>query len=305
MTKLVFLTCVMLIGAFAQARYVLQDGGEVRAFSAENPAAMQPFTVKYSYKLVPFQEWSGLEKKVLNLHGTFQPDPENPMVMYIAKISFIVDKPATAVDLNRFLNIEMVRSLDPTIEQTIIDPRDVITYQHKEMAYRNPAAGRWCGDKAHTLCLNSLFTIPKEYQLAFALYERGRRSPYTTLEGQSELRIDTGGEIANAADLKLLTGLPTEPAGVLEQNVFWFTHGLEYIKVQGIVQPHPSEGNRSIITGYMVFGIEKKVWEMHPLGFSMKSLILSESGNTKDGILSGLPNMTHNLSLRLAEEIEH
>lgn len=303
MKKWIFL--IAFVGSAAHATFQIQDLGQVPTFKPQVVSAIQPETIYYSYRLTAFNDWTGTEKKILNLFPSFQPAKENPLMMYIAKISFAVDRPADKIDLRRFLDVQMIKTLDKTIEQESITPAEVVTYKDKKLEFRNPPRpDRWCSDTIHSICVHSNFTLPPPYNYAFALYETGKGSPYKTLQGQSEIRIANGTDVPNAVDLKTLSTVPTNPTGLLVQNMFWLTHAIEYIKVLGVVQPNPTAPEKSVVTGYLAFAIEKKTWDMAPLGFPMHDMILGRSGNTPDGILSGLPKLTQHLAISLADLID-
>jgi hypothetical protein len=147
--------------------------------------------------------------------------------------------------------------------------------------------------------------VQKPYNFAAAIVLG--TSPFHVIEGQSELRVFNGNEITNTDDMKKLSGLNIEPSTVLVQNMFWANRLLRFGKVVGILQPI---GNQTLVTAYMAFGIDRKLWDLtidplkngHPI--RAKDILFGTSPiSTEEGILSGLPKFTKHLAKSLAEQL--
>src|SRR5262249_36977163 len=146
--------------------------------------------VYYSYKTIPFSEWTGDEKKILNLYPGYKepyiPEEKNgvkaprleTLLMFIAKARFIIPKDPDHVDLGKFLDVNIIRNLDHSVDQAIIAPGDVITYKDASMNFRNPPdPERWCQNSS--LCIHSHYIFPVELQKVINLLMilRGKKNP--------------------------------------------------------------------------------------------------------------------------------
>lgn len=305
------------ISAYADLTVVEQgkNGGEVATFSTENVNTLKPEEIRYSYRIADYSNWSASEKKVLNLYDGFQPRADIPLVMYIAKMTYLLDKPADKINISLFVNKNIFSMVDPegsgTVVSTVLSANDVITYKDSSSHYRNPPApARWC-DGTNVLCAETLFKLPGNYAYLFKKYEEKKGSTKTDLRGQSELKTYSGPELKNAADLSALTGIKTAPVASAVQSSFWFTHMLSFAKTVVIFQPHPTNANQTIATTYMAFAIDKTKWDMviNIPGIDkvvMKDVFLGKSAhNQKSGILCGLPCITKDSALTLATIFNH
>lgn len=304
--KNIFLTLLVMFSAAATAEYQIRDAGEVQSFGPTDPNSLSGHVMDYSFHAVDFENWSGLERKVLNLFDGFKVLAEKPTRMFIVKVAFLVDRNADNVNVKQLLNLDTLQSLDKMVVLTKIDPKSekIITETDASSAYRNPPAPyHWCDESKGALCFSSNFKIQKPYNFAAAIMLG--TNPFRVIEGQSELRVTSGPEIANAADLTKLIGINAAPSSVIVQNMFWANRLIRFGKMVGVLQP---VGNQTLVTAYMAFAIDRKLWDLkvdvlqngNPI--AAKPILYGESPITQnDGILAGIPKFTKNMAKSLAE----
>jgi hypothetical protein len=289
--------------------------------------------VYHSYKLIEFNDWNGPEKEIVNLFSSYkEPDYEGKdgrrvvrihkkLKVFIAKVSFIIDRPASSIDLESFIkDTKKLNELNQGLLVTLneISPAEVTTYKNANLSYRNPPLpAHWCADNSppnsprKTLCISSDFRIdeikhsdgttsPGGYQTLFNILERSHgKDP--GLRGESEVRVKTADDMKeDAATIKALTGIPTQPAAGLFQSLFYFTHFVQFVRIIGILQPHPDNPNRTVVTGYMAFGLEAEKLETNYGCAKLEDIIMSRACNFPEGIGAGLPIFTKVLSKKLA-----
>jgi hypothetical protein len=297
------LITIALMGASALADYTPVEVGLInqKTFPAENLNDLKPNTIKYSWRFEDFTTWSGQEKKMLNLFETFKPNSENPLVVFIAKDTALLDKSADSVDLRPFVTLNQIKTVDT--KNTAIAPNDVVTYKYQKSFYRNPPPpARWCdGSSTNTMCLQTLIVLPPNE--GAELRDQWKKAEYKDLIGQSEFRIYQGDEIKNVADLQQLTKITeTKPTAVMVENSFWFSHILGFGKSVAIFQPLPSDPkNKTLVTAFFVFGIEKKYWEIQKgesLGKPQTGAMYIQGksiANSNMGLGKGVPKYTMEL----------
>ena len=117
-----------------------------------------------------------------------------------------------------------------------------------------------------------------------------------------------GIDAANAKNLYAqltgrLTGISTPVTGVLEQNIFHVNQIPRFGKFLALLQPHPSDPNRTIATAYVALAIKAKVleskkeYEQVPILRNLvpaQVLMGNSSFNTGHSISAGLPVYARN-----------
>src|SRR5579863_3164068 len=73
-----------------------------------------------TYDTTPFAQWPIREKKLLNLFETFE--PKIPLVMYVAKTSFLVDRKATDLPVDQLMSVDAIEKLDTSVKQDRLSP---------------------------------------------------------------------------------------------------------------------------------------------------------------------------------------
>ncbi len=276
---------------------------------------LKPGQILYSYKTLIYSDWpNGSEKRVLNLFPGFRdgegykqslkPVESNALVVFIAHARIVLDRQSNQINLSSFLRLAAIQKLQTGLaEVTQLPSADIETYRRTFLSYRN-RPDRWCENSATSLCLESNYILDENVQalMALLLYFR-KKAPDPVLRSQSEVRVETPTDSAQIAALKSLTGIATEPGNVVTQNIFWFNHVMEFAKVVGIVQAHPTDPGKTVITGYTVFAVERKWWDekMGPIPLHM--IFLGQRLNTSSGLLMGLPKVTQQVFKSMAEMI--
>jgi hypothetical protein len=310
--------CCLLLACKASA---LQKHAPVKAA----PPEAQPTTVEvkngadsYSYKVVPFNEWqNGVEKRVLNLYPSFrdgaaqpgwQAAPSTEVVLFIATATAVLDRPAESVNFQALMNLEMVAHLQEglaTVKGIAADDVETFKPKNQFLTYRNPPDQHWCARATPSICFESEFVFDGLTELAFAGLMMTRLSLDTELRAQSELQFEHPTDAAQINDLKQLTGVSSVPAGVIVQNIFWFNHVMEFGKVVGIVQPHPSSAQKSILTGYSLFAVERKWWDKSFRGARLSDSFLGKHLNTQTGLAMGFPKVTEQIFKAMSGILSH
>jgi hypothetical protein len=132
--------------------------------------------------------------------------------------------------------------------------------------------------------------------------EEGGKKIAEYIEFQSELRLLSPAEI-DAAGLTKLTALATPIVGALEQSIFHVNQMMQFGKFVALIQAHPSDANRTVVTTFMALAIEtdvlekKKEYENVPVLRNLvpaQVLVGKSSFNTGTSISAGLPDYARN-----------
>ena len=122
--------------------------------------------------------------------------------------------------------------------------------------------------------------------------------------------IDFQGEMSalltadiDQAGLKELTGLDTPVAGALEQNIFYVNQILRFGKFLAVLQQHPAEADKTVVSAYVALAIKAKVlenrkeYESVPILRNLvpaQVLVGNSSFNSGNSISAGLPAYARN-----------
>ena len=124
----------------------------------------------------------------------------------------------------------------------------------------------------------------------------------TELASQSEVQFVPTTDQRQVADIKKLTGIDTQPYGMIVLTTFWFKHAMEFGKLVAVIQPHPADKHKSILTGFTVMAIEKKHWNA-----AVRKILLGEVGypvNGQSGLSMGVPKVTELVFMSLTKILQ-
>jgi hypothetical protein len=280
----------------------------VTNFAAQAGAqvAVPAVAVDYSYRTVDFGAWNNADEKlVLNLFPGFRdvaPKNAGELVMFIAKSSMVIDKPAASIDLSKLQDLARMQKIKAkTVDLTLIKSHDLMPNKEKYLAYKNPKNG-WCTG-LNELCLDSAFVFEEQQKLFLSTVFFVLNKSDSDIRAQSQVRTFKAEQIQNAKELQRLTGVGTAPTAVIVEDLFWFSHIVEYGKIVGVVQPHPTNPNQSVLTGFTVFAVEKKWWDFGFQGVTLKDAFLGKRFNGTSGVSMGLPKLTQQMFTQLAKEL--
>ncbi|TDR85461.1 hypothetical protein [Enterovirga rhinocerotis] len=264
--------------------------------------------------LTPFARWATEypdQKRLLSLH----PDYVEPTVsatvdglrrtrdekldIYVAASRMIVDRPPSRVDLAGLASAAALAKIDPAIRHRPITAGQAIPNRDPEQPYNRLPGRAWC-EGGQVSCFESRYDLegklPLGIRLANKLEDGGKKiADHVTF--QSEIRLLAPAEI-DAGAISRLTGIETQPSAVLEQSTFHVNQILRFGKLLTIVQPAPSQPDRSVVSVYFALGVKadvlsrKKEYERIPV---LRNLVPSQvlmgtsSFNTGTSLSAGLP----------------
>jgi hypothetical protein len=310
------------------------------AASLAGAAQLKPRTIAFSDQpgdgladpvtgLVRFEDWARARpahKQALSLypayaeptinvtvHGITKPYKEK-LHMYVAEARFVVAKPPASIDLSRYASLRFLERVDPSIKHRLITAADAMPYKDPESAHNRHPERRWC-EGARVICIESRYQLegrlPIGIRLANKLEDGGKKiSEY--IEFQSELRLLSPAEIEQAG-LSRLTGLSGPVTGALEQSIFHVNQMMQFGKFLAVLQPHPTDANRTVVSTFMALAIEtdvlekKKEYENVPVLRNMvpaQVLVGKSSFNTGNSISAGLPDYARNRIKAIAAILE-
>ena len=277
--------------------------------------------------LMRFEDWAQtrmLQKQYLGLFPTFEEPTirsagarprKKRLHVYVAEGRFTLDRAAASIDLAKYVTLPFLEQVDPAIKHKVITPDDVIPNKEPQSANRNPAR-RWCESAGTIVCIESTYRLEGKLPLGIALVnklkERGKKYA-DTIEFQSELRVVPAAEIDDAGYRKL-TGVDAPITGALEQNIVHVNEVMQFGKLLAVFQPNPANPNQTIVTAFMVLGVDSELFEKKKEYANvpvLRNLIPAQviSGNstfnTGDSISSGLPNYARNHLKAIAGLLDH
>src|SRR5262249_48648657 len=115
------------------------------------------------------------------------------------------------------------------------------------------------------------------------------------------------------AGYRKLTGVDSQVVGVLEQNIVHVNEVMQFGKFIAIFQQHPSQQGATVVTAFMVLGVDSELFEKKKEYANvpvLRNLIPAQviSGNstfnTGESISAGLPQYTRNHLKAIAELLE-
>jgi hypothetical protein len=312
---------------------------EVASVTAVPPAQVEPRTILFSdHKgddtadpvtgLIGFEDWGRvrpLEKELLSLHPAYVEPTVNVTLngvtkpykkklhAYVAEARFVLAKPPSAVNLSRFASLQTLQKIDPSIRHKTLSPADAMPLKDPEFAFNRHPDRRWCEPPA--VCVESHYDLegklPMGIRLANKLEEGGKKIA-ESIVFQSEIRVLSREEAARPA-LARLAGLDQPVAGALDQTLFWVNQIMTFGKLLAVVQPHPTDPGKSVVTAFMALGVKsdvlekKKEFERVPVLRNMvpaQVLMGNSSFNTGTSISAGLPKYVRNRIQAIAGILE-
>ncbi len=322
------LLALLLVGTTARGAEVRIE--EVPSVAAFDPARLKPGTIAFTDHrtdeladsgtgLIRFEDWARArpaQKSALSpypaykeptvtvsVNGITKPYLEK-LHVYVAEARFLLDKAPGSIDLARYARLDFLERMDPAIKHRTITSADVTPHRDPEFAYNRHPDRRWC-EVSGALCIESRYALEGKLPIGIRLankLEEGGKKISESMDFQSELRMLSSQE-ATAMGVESITGLNTPVAGAIEQNVFHVNQMMQFAKLLAVVQGHPTDPARSVVTLFTVLGIEsdvldkKKEYERVPV---LRNLVPSQvlmgnsSFNTGSSISAGLPEYTRN-----------
>ena len=278
--------------------------------------------------LIKFDDWAQtrpVQKQFLGLYPTFE-EPvlglgtaakphKKRLHVYVAEGRFALKRAPASIRIGQYATLDFLQRIDPAIKHKVIAAADVGPNKNPQSANHNPAR-RWCESVGTVVCIESSYKLEGKLPLGISLVnklkEHGKKYA-DTIEFQSELRVVPKAEIDDAGYRKL-TGVDSPIVGALEQNIVQVNEVMQFGKFLGVFQQHPADPNATIVTAFMVLGVDsdlfekKKEYAETPV---LRNLIPAQviSGNstfnTGDSISSGLPNYARNHLKAIAALLDH
>jgi len=249
----------------------------------------------------------------VSVHGIEKPYTEK-LHMYVVEARFLIGKPADAIDLSRFVSLEVLEAIDPSIKHRRITADQARPHRDPQSAHNRNPDRRWC-EAPRSLCIESRYPlegrIPVGIRLANKLEEGGKKIS-EFMEFQSEIRVLPPAEI-DQAGLAGLTAVDAPVAGVLEQTLFDVNQVIQFGKLMAVFQPHPADPKKTVATVFMSLGIEtdvlqqKKEFASIPVLRNLipvQVLMGRSSFNTGNSISAGLPSYVRNRIRSIAEMLD-
>ncbi|MGO4389105.1 hypothetical protein AB4Y85_16370 [Microvirga sp. 2YAF29] len=246
----------------------------------------------------------------VSVHGIVKPYTEK-LHIYVAEARFLTGKAASAIDLTRYTNLDVIEKIDPSIKHRIITADQARPNTDPKSAHNRNPNRRWC-EAPQSICIESRYPLegklPTGVRLANKLEEGGKKIS-EFMEFQSEIRVLPSQDI-DQAGLAKLTGLNAPISGVLEQTIFDVNQVMQFGKLLAILQAHPADSGKTVATVFMVLGVEtdvlqqKKEFANVPV---LRNLIPAQvlmgksSFNSGNSISAGLPSYVRNRIRAIAE----
>lgn len=275
--------------------------------------------------LIKFEEWTQAQptqKELLSLYPTYS-EPKisstvdgvkktytDKLSMYVLESRFMLPKAPTGIDLSRYVSVPFLEKIDSAIKHRAIETSDVIPATNPEYAFNQNPSRTWCAAAMQSACIQSHYQLegklPSAINLANMLMEGKKHADY--LEFQSELRVAPEQDV-NQDKIRKLTGLDVPVAGVLEQNIFYVNQVMEFGKFFAVLQQHPTDNTKTIVTAYMTLAIKTKVldrkkqFERVPVLRNLvpaQVLMGNSSFNTGNSLSAGLPKYSRNQIVAVA-----
>jgi hypothetical protein len=280
--------------------------------------------------LIRFEDWARVrpvQKQLLSLYpgyvepivdvthdGVTKPTIEK-LQMYVAEARFLVSRPPAAIDLARYVSLPFLERIDPAITQKQITQADLLPPKEIDPSvYRHPDRP-WCEPRPNLICIQSHYQLEGKLPVGIRLVNKltdGEKKIAEYLEFQSELRVLQPAEIDQVALVKM-TGINSPVTGALEQNIFYVNQILRFGKFLAVLQQHPTEPDKTIVSAYVALAIKAKVlenrkeYESVPILRNLvpaQVLVGNSSFNSGNSISAGLPAYARNQIKAMAGILE-
>jgi hypothetical protein len=271
--------------------------------------------------LMPFAAWASAhpaKKKFLALFpGYVEPvvtgdaadkTAEKPhtekLYMYVAQSRFILPKAPATIDLSHYVTLPFLEKIDPAIKHNLISPADVTNFKDKAGTGNDNPDRKWCTGLATSICIQSTYQLEGKIPMGIMLVNKLRDSRKVAdhIDFQSELAALAPSDL-DQASLQDLTGLATPVTGALEQNIFYANQIMKFGKFFAVLQAHPSDAGKTVVTAFMALAIkasvldEKRNFEKVPVLRNLvpaQVLMGQSSFNSGNSISAGLPKYARN-----------
>jgi hypothetical protein len=281
--------------------------------------------------LIRFEDWARVrpvQKQFLSLYpayvepivdvtvsGVTKPTIEK-LQMYVAEARFLVFKPPAAVDLARYASLPFLERIDPAISHRLITAAELLPPKEIDPGvYRHPDRP-WCEPRPNAICIQSRYQLEGKLPMGVRLVNKlmdSEKKVAEYLEFQSELRVLQPAEIDQVGLVKM-TGINSPVTGALEQNIFYVNQILRFGKFLAVLQQHPGDADKTIVTAYVALAIKAKVlenkkeYESVPILRNLvpaQVLVGNSSFNSGNSISAGLPAYARNQIKAVAAVLEH
>ena len=195
--------------------------------------------------------------------------------------------------------------MDPAIKHKLITAADVIALNDSKNANNQNPDRKWCEARAAAICIQSSYKFEGKIPIGIMLVNKLRDSAkkvFDHIDFQSELSSLAPAEI-DQAGLQELTALNAPVTAVLVQNIFYINQIMKFGKFLAVFQNHPTDASKTLVTAYVVLGIEasvldkKREYEKMPVLRNLvpaQVLMGKSSFNSGNSISAGLPAYARN-----------
>jgi hypothetical protein len=322
------LAVLLVCGAAAAAEFTLE---EIASLGSMGVGQLKPKVIAFTDHrkddladpatgLIRFEDWARVrpvQKQLLSLYpgyvepivdvsheGVTKPQIEK-LQMYVAEARFLVSRPPAAIDLSRYVSLPFLERIDPAITQKLITQADLLPPKEIDPSvYRHPDRA-WCEPRPNLICIQSHYQLEGKLPVGIRLVNKltdGEKKVAEYLEFQSELRLLQPAEIDQVALVKM-TGINSPVTGTLEQNIFYVNQILRFGKFLAVLQQHPIEADKTVVSAYVALAIKAKVlqnrkeYESVPILRNLvpaQVLVGNSSFNSGNSISAGLPAYARN-----------
>jgi hypothetical protein len=330
------MTWLLGLMAFASAASAQTSAPEFRIEEANAPSAwdvaqIKPKTVVFrdqpaeglsdpNIALMRFEDWARAkptQKKFLALFPAYteptiskaarggEKTVPDKLYIYLAEARFALPRPPAAVDLARFTTLPFLERMDPAIKHKLITAADVIALNDSKNANNQNPDRKWCEARAAAICIQSSYKFEGKIPIGIMLVNKLRDSAkkvFDHIDFQSELASLAPAEI-DQTGLQELTALNAPVTAVLVQNIFYINQIMKFGKFLAVFQNHPTDASKTLVTAYVVLGIEasvldkKREYEKMPVLRNLvpaQVLMGKSSFNSGNSISAGLPAYARN-----------
>ena len=273
------------------------------------------------------------EHMVVNkIYGVEKSSLETLMI-YSAKMKLILNKSPAQLHITELIKLSTIRNMDLAVEHREIQANELMSTvvaqgpinnfkwgrcagkilrpaREKDLSFINPPNRAWCADHSHSLCLESCYLFNGAWtqsvnaiNLAYSDEDRKKDPGIGT---QSEVRyFASEAELGLPVELKRLTKLDTRVRGGLEQNIFYVNQLFEFGKVVSVLQDHPTDPSKTVMTTFFIMAIKLNTFEKYrKLGLESVLAGTSRIFNSSSGITAGLPVFSQNMIESIADFLE-
>lgn len=262
------------------------------------------------------------------------------MRMFTARAKTVINKAPANFKLQDYATTEFMRKLDPELKHETITAAQTmpvvagqpniqnfqklcntgtekpISRPGRELSMAESQRPRepWCSNTSRSVCVESCYIFNTGYQVAVGTINLNAADVFEEkdygMASQSELRYFVSeSEWGKRKPVSTITGINSPVRGVIEQNIFYFNQLVIYGKVVAIFQEHPTDAGKTIVTSFLVFGMQATTWERCLIAKTgcVSDILMGNGGgrlNTTKGITAGLPNYTRDIAKTIAEILE-